>query len=251
MCNQAVILKQLTILISSLLFLQACQQNSEESATNSISPATSIQTPASHSHETAPSSAQLHGKVIEVIESAGYTYVQVDTNKGALWVAGPSTPFNKGDTATFQTSMPMKNFHSKSLDRNFDIIYFVNAFITADKTTAAHSKLTQQPTTTIVAKFDTAKGGQSIADIYANKDVLTNKAIKVRGKVIKFTGGVLGKNWIHIKDSSTKTDLTVTTDSIVKNGDIVLIEGILGRNRDFGYGYLYDVIVEDGKVTVE
>ena len=242
------------VLITSLLFLQACQPDDTEKQATTASPSSTPQT--APSHTATPKAGQVHGKVIDIIEASGYTYVQVDTGSNKLWAAGPSTPFSKGDMVAFDTSMPMNNFHSKSLDRDFNLLYFVDAFKT-DKGNAQprmpepHSKLAEQPQTAAIANISKANGGQTIADILANKDALADKAVKVRGKVVKFTGGVLGKNWLHIKDSSTSTDLTVTTDGVANNGDVVLVEGKLGRKRDFGYGYLYDVIVEEAKVTVE
>ncbi len=243
----------LPLIVASLLFLQACQRDDAEKQATA-SPSTPVQT--APSHTATPKAGQVHGKVIDIIEAAGYTYVQVDTGSSQLWAAGPSTPFNKGDMVAFDTGMPMNNFHSKSLNRDFNLLYFVDAFKT-DKGAAQprmpepHGKLAEPPQTVPIANISKANNGQTIADIYTNKDALADKAVKVRGKVVKFTGGVLGKNWIHIKDSSSGTDLTITTDGVAKSGDIVLVEGKLGRNRDFGYGYLYDVIVEEAKVTVE
>ena len=46
-------------------------------------------------------------------------------------------------------------------------------------------------------------------------------------------------------------DLTVTTDAVVKVGDLVLVTGTLGSDRDFGSGYKYALIVENAKVKAE
>jgi len=246
----------LPLVIASLLFLQGCQRSDSEPATEKAAASPPTQATAPHAAEATPKSGQIHGKVIEVIEAAGYTYVEIDTGSNKLWAAGPSTAFKKGDMIAFDSGMPMQNFHSKSLNRDFNLLYFVDAFIT-DKGPAKprmpepHSKLADHAQAAPLAGISKAKGGQSIADIYAEKETLANKPVKVRGKVVKFTAAVLGKNWIHIKDSSTGLDLTVTSKGNAKKGDIVLIQGKLGRNRDFGYGYVYDVIVEDAKITIE
>ncbi len=250
----------LPFLIAGLLFLQGCQRQDAEKTTEKA--AATIPAPAAatapRAHEAIPKPGQIHGKVIETIEAAGYTYVHVDTGSQKLWAAGPSTAFKKGDMIAFDSGMPMKNFHSKSLKRDFNLLYFVDAFITDSgtaaktSTTQPHSSLGDHTQATPVANIRKAKGGQSIADILAKKDSLANKPVKIRGKVVKFTASVLGRNWIHIKDSSTGVDLTVTSKKGTANkNDIVLIEGTLGLNKDFGYGYVYDVIIEDAKVTVE
>jgi len=45
--------------------------------------------------------------------------------------------------------------------------------------------------------------------------------------------------------------LTVTTGAVVKVGDLVLVHGVVSVDRDFGFGYSYEVIIEDAEVTVE
>ena len=61
----------------------------------------------------------------------------------------------------------------------------------------------------------------------------------------------MGKNWIHIQDGSGDSnnfDLTITTQDQAKVGDVVTFEGTIGTKKDFGYGYLYEVIMEDAKL---
>ena len=91
-----------------------------------------------------------------------------------------------------------------------------------------------------------------MADIYARKSALAGKPVKVRGKVVKLSAGIMGKNWLHIQDGSGQAgsnDLTVTTSAEAKLGDTVLISGKLTVAKDFGHGYKYDVIVEDAQIT--
>jgi hypothetical protein len=60
----------------------------------------------------------------------------------------------------------------------------------------------------------------------------------------------MNKNWIHIQDGSEFQggfDLTITTDKSVSLGDTVTFEGKLALDKDFGYGYFYTVLIEDGK----
>jgi thiol-disulfide isomerase/thioredoxin len=73
----------------------------------------------------------ISGKVSEIITAGGFTYIEVDAGKDKVWAAGPAvTTINKGDTIAFSTEMPMRNYHSKGMDRDFSIIYFVREFMT-------------------------------------------------------------------------------------------------------------------------
>jgi hypothetical protein len=73
--------------------------------------------------------------------------------------------------------------------------------------------------------------------------------------VVKVSRGILGKNWLHLQDGTGSqaagtNDLVVTTAALPEVGQVVTIKGNLSRNRDFGAGYRYGVIVEDAEVTV-
>lgn len=204
---------------------------------------------------------RVYGKVVDTMDASGYTYAEVDTGERKVWGAARITPLKIGDMIAFSTNMPMQNFHSKSLKRDFSVVYFVNAFITdkvvsADnhsKGTTPHANVKQQQGAKPVKGIKKVKGGNTIAEIYANKTSLKGKTIRVRGQVSKFTASVMGKNWLHIRDSSGLQDLTITTatTNTVVIDDIVVIEGKLGLDKDFNYGYVYPVIVEEARVKKE
>ena len=69
-------------------------------------------------------SNQLTGKVIETMNSGGYSYVLLEKDGIQTWVAAPQTTIKKGETMTFNPGMQMKNFTSKTLGKTFDAIYF-------------------------------------------------------------------------------------------------------------------------------
>jgi hypothetical protein len=109
------------------------------------------------------------------------------------------------------------------------------------------------------AKLDFSKivkptGGKTVQEVYQDKTKLNGKRVTLRGKVVKYNGEILGKNWLHLRDGTgtePTNDLTVTSQSKAKVGDTVLVDGIVRIDRDFGAGYKYDVMIEDAKVAVE
>ena len=191
----------------------------------------------------------MQGTVKNIIDVTSYTYVEVETENTTVWVAAPTTKINVGSTITFSTEMPMQDFHSDSMNKTFPLIYFVSRFINdADKTPPSNissSHTQNKPTGPILKGIEKIKDGKNIAEIYAERDSLKGKKVKIRGKVIRFSTEIMGKNWIHILDSSSANDLTVTTNEIVTTGDVVIIEGKVGVDKDFGYGYLYPIILEE------
>jgi hypothetical protein len=92
-----------------------------------------------------------------------------------------------------------------------------------------------------------AEGGLTIGEIYAGKADLAGKEVILRGKVVKFSPQIMGTNWIHLQDGSgdvaaETNDLTVTSSIQVNVGDIVTASGALTLDKDFGYGYKYNLI---------
>ncbi|MCK5191648.1 MAG: hypothetical protein KAR12_16510, partial [Methylococcales bacterium] len=45
-----------------------------------------------------------------------------------------------------------------------------------------------------------------------------------------------------------KYDLTITTQAKVKVGDVVVFEGVISVNKDFGSGYSYEIIMEEAQL---
>ncbi len=91
-----------------------------------------------------------------------------------------------------------------------------------------------------------------VADVFAQKDTIGDKGVKLQGKVVKFNANIMGSNWLHVQDGSgTKgtNDIVVTTKSVVAVGDMVEVIGRVSRSRDFGAGYKFDVILENATVT--
>ncbi|HWR97953.1 MAG TPA: hypothetical protein VN317_05980 [Candidatus Methanoperedens sp.] len=231
----------------------------------------------------APSAGKLiTGKVVETMDAGSYTYVQVDDGKAKLWAAAPQFAVKKGDTVTVPEGMPMANYKSTTLNRTFDVVYFVSAIGKGDKLPpgvapaaapmggmpslgggeqpqmpeGAHPRLdpSQAAKDANVSFGGLKKADKSVGDIFAGKSGLGGKEVAVRGKVVKFSPQIMGKNWIHVQDGTGgagTNDLTITTLDEAKVGDTVLITGKITLNKDFGMGYKYDLIIEDGKVKVE
>jgi hypothetical protein len=205
------------------------------------------------------------GKVVETIKAARYTYVRVDTGLEKVWAATPEFQGKVGDMVVVPKGLAMPNYHSETLNRDFDMVYFVGAIRVEGK----EQSLSQQSMSPSmhppiggagtepqveISGVEKAKDGKTVAEIFASKGGLAGKAVLVRGRVVKFSPNIMGKNWLHVQDGSGSegtNDLTVTTDGIAKVGDLVLISGVVSVDRDFGFGYKYPVILEDAKVMVE
>jgi len=211
------------------------------------------------------------GEVLETMNSGGYTYVHLDTGTEKIWAAGPETEteINVGQKVTMGKGMPMQNFHSKTLERDFSVIYFVGAIEDANHAHAAPGGQDSKPAMGQDAPISGTKiavedagvegvtkiaGGYTVAEIFAKRNDLKDQEVKVRARVVKFTPNIMGTNWIHIQDGTgdeTTRDLTVTSSATAAVGDLVVIQGPLSVDRDFGAGYRYSAIIEGATVTTE
>ena len=67
------------------------------------------------------------GKVLSTLDAPGYTYMELANTEKKFWIAAPTTRVKVGDRVRFEQSLVMKNFNSKTLNRTFDQIIFVNS----------------------------------------------------------------------------------------------------------------------------
>ncbi|BDM63835.1 hypothetical protein NFHSH190041_12870 [Shewanella sp. NFH-SH190041] len=65
------------------------------------------------------------GKILDTMNSGGYTYVQIQDGDKTIWAAGPQVEVKKGEKVSMTGAGWMKNFHSKTLNRTFKDLLFV------------------------------------------------------------------------------------------------------------------------------
>jgi hypothetical protein len=207
-------------------------------------------------------SGRMSGTVLETIDAANYTYVRFETPDGEKWAAVPKARVEVGAQVTIVNSQPMANFESKTLQRRFDTIYFgtLENTVASGHAPAAganpHASMGQESGANAeqinVARAEGASG-RTVAELYAESADLSGKTVTLRGKVVKYNAGIMGRNWIHLQDGSGSaaagtSDITITSDATAAVGDIVLISGTVTLDKDFGSGYRYAVLVEDATV---
>jgi hypothetical protein len=169
---------------------------------------------------------------------------------GETWAAVLKAPVKKGDDVTVVNAAPMDGFESRTLNRKFDRIVFGSLAGAGDAAAAAG------PADAPKIEVKKAEGaqGRTVAEVFARKAALKDKEVAIRGKVVKFTREVMGKNWVHLRDGSgtregKDDDITVTTTDAAAMGDIVLVTGTVRLDKDFGAGYAYPVLIENAKVA--
>jgi hypothetical protein len=94
----------------------------------------------------------------------------------------------------------------------------------------------------------------TIGDLYSHKADLSGKSVTLSGKVVKVNNQVMKRNFLHIQDGSGDAaagtnDLTVTSQDTASVGDEVTVSGTVAVDQDFGYGYMYPLLLEKATIT--
>lgn len=199
--------------------------------------------------------SDLHKIVVkEKVDGGSYVYLNVVEGDKNYWMAISNMPIEVGNTYYYNGGMEMKDFVSKQLDKTFEYITFVEGIRTTEEIQATaehtheHSTEMAEPMVAM-EKIEKAKGGISLEELLKGKTSLDKKTVIVKGKVVKVNNGIMDKNWVHIEDGTqfnNERDVTITTLETVKEGDIVTFKGVVVLNKDFGAGYVYDLVLEEG-----
>lgn len=207
------------------------------------------------------------GTVIETIDVVTYTYIHLDNQGSKIWVASNPVSLSVGDVVGYSDAIIMNNFYSKVLDRTFESILFVSDVVLTNASVAdssagqaaspqvsdPHKNLKTQIRTNPKPVFlesvnlQALEGGTTIAIIFAEHEQIDGQEVSLRGKVIKFSPSVLGKNWVTLQDgtgTAPDNSLVVTSLETVAVGDEVIVRGRVKSNVDIGAGYTYKVLLE-------
>ena len=218
------------------------------------------------------------GVVAETMNSGGYTYARLTASGIDTWIAGTEFTLAVGDTVTATVDMPMEQFHSRTLHRDFPRIYFVREVArngeavppSAASTLPPASALPSAPAmmgshgasngadatptpAALIARVQPAPGGLTVVDVWTKRAALSGKTVVIRGQIVKVNYDILGANWYHVQDGSGVVangthDLVVTSQTRIAAGDVVTVSGLLTTGKDFGAGYAYDAIIEQADI---
>jgi hypothetical protein len=206
----------------------------------------------------APPLETIKGEVLEVLDVPNYTYIRLKTASSEVWAAVSSAKLAVGAPITLENAVLMDDFQSQALKRTFPQIYFANlpvvplseaevkAAIDSAHAAAAKAKQTEHSPITKASGAE----GRTVVEIITSTPNFKDTAVAVRGRVVKYSAGIMGKNWLHLRDGSgseadATNDLVVTTLEPADMGELLLVKGTVRKDQDFGAGYAYKVMIEN------
>lgn len=189
--------------------------------------------------------------VIEKLEAGGYVYLKVLEKGNEYWMAVPGRKIEIGATYYYDGGVEMRKFESKTLKRIFDTVIFAEGVREKKNVVKKVKKRSIKKEITSTVKVEKAPNGIRIAELFENPKRYQSKQVIIKGQVVKVNNGIMGVNFVHLQDGTKvkgEYDITITSIDKFKIGDVVTIKGTVILNKDFGAGYIYDVLVENAVI---
>lgn len=188
--------RTLVVAAAAVAMLGACSANQSDGKNAAAAPGPQAQAGATNA-----------GKVLQTVNGGGYTYAEVEMAGGAkVWVAGSQIEIRPGAEISWGNAMVMQNFTSKTLNRTFPQVLFVETWGKSGAmqvTTAPHGQLpTPQmqgggnpaaaaPTGSGVVKSVTTGGGYSYVEVDSKGATVWVAAMEMpvkRGDKVEWSG---------------------------------------------------------------
>ncbi|CAE10070.1 hypothetical protein [Wolinella succinogenes] len=187
------------------------------------------------------------GIITQVLHGGGYAYLEIDKKGTKHWVAITDMPINPGLEVRFIEELVAENFTSQALQRKFDRLIFTSSLEyrtpipESDHLAFIKERVDRSPYQT--------KETLSVYEVVKNRQNYKDKSVQVRGKIVKISSNILGRDWVHIQDGTGEKEVAriVFTGeaSGLKVGEIVTAKGKASLDKDFGSGYIYPIILEE------
>ena len=258
-------INRLIILLISAVFLVSCnngpkviESSNQQEKSGIFSPDPSTQV-VSETNETFAN--ELHEVTVnEILQASRYVYLNVSEGNSKFWIATRKQEIEKGGTYFYKGGLLKTDFESKEYNKVFDTIYLISSLVTRDHSKQVGGLNTGvQKSAPIVDKEDIPthtdkvvehKGSLKIADLVKDPKKYEGSTIQLSGKCVKVNPNIMDRNWLHLQDGSKDDyDLVVTSNTFVPEGSDITIRGLVVLNKDFGAGYSYELIVENGELV--
>ena len=207
-------------------------------------------------------SREMHEVVVKkIMPTDKYVYLNVEEGNRIFWIATQKLPVEEGKVYLYNESVLKTQFESKEFKRIFDTLYLVTTLVPKDhgaKLEALHHKNPALEGTTVLKELNTQSqdtnatfvGRIKIADLVKSPNTYEGKMVELSGTCTKTNLQIMGSNWIHLQDGSKDDfDLVITSNERVEKGAQVTMRGIVKLQVDFGSGYSYPLLVEQGTLV--
>lgn len=198
--------------------------------------------------------------VEETIPTSKYLYLRVREGDREYWAATAKSDIEAGETYYYNEALIKTGFESVEMERVFDTIYLITKLVPE-----AHGG-SMEPLKEVAQPPAEARDGDSkrkfhsspvagkatrlsIAELLEDPAAYEGAVVELTATCTKINEGILQRNWLHLADGTADgQDLVVTSADAVDPGSEITLRAVVRLNKDFGAGYAYDVLLEDGVI---
>jgi hypothetical protein len=193
----------------------------------------------------------------EVLEGSRYVFVKVREGVKSKWISTRLREVVPGQTYYYRGGLLKTNFESLEFKRNFDTIYLISSLVDANHAQNANGNTPNLPksqSTPEKAEISThgeptevPQGTITVAELVKNAAKYEGQTVQVHGTCVKVNPNIMQRNWIHLRDGSKDDyDLVITSVQYIPEGTSFTMSATVSLKKDFGAGYYYDLILENG-----
>lgn len=226
----------------SLAFAVALQSGCATAPkTTSATPQTTQQTQPQTAQQTQPQTTPqdvpqvLAGKVVETMNSGGYTYINLENNGKKTWVAVPPMKVEVGQEVKLLPGMEMGKFTSSTLKRTFDSIIFSSGPV-VDSATKQQGGLPKVDPTAKLPEGHPVLGqkqqmpqGHPALDAKSAAAPAANAGGGISGKVVETMDGG-GYTYVNVEKDGKKTWVAIPVTPVTVGSEIELQPGAVIAN---------------------
>ncbi len=237
-----------TFILSSLLALDACKGGPEQ---HDITPL------AGPHHEEAADAGILIGlkkvKVLKVSPGVRYQYAEVQEGDKTYWLASAKQELRAGETYYYNEALVRTAFESTDLQKVFDTLLLVTRLVPEDQQDELKAPLHKahpggQPGEITTDGQGAAPQSLELTELLENSEAYENQWVEFSGTCVKVNEGIMGRNWVHLQGmGEAGGEVVLTTQETIPVGQVVRMQAVVRRNRDFGSGYTYALLLEEGR----
>ncbi len=246
--------------IGILAFITACHNSPKVIEPTSITESSQDPSTELDGNTEVSSNTKFHSVVVtEVLPTTKYVYLRVREGQEEFWIATGKMEVKKGETYFYSDGLLKTNFRSEEHNRVFEKIYLVSKLISrGDHTNLTKPESKSNSVTdkripqkenipTHTEKEIQHKGAVTIAELLKDPEKYEGHSVEISGTCVKVNPNIMDRNWIHVQDGTQDDfDLVVTSNALITEGSTITIRAVVALNRDFGSGYSYDLILENG-----
>ena len=200
--------------------------------------------------------------ILETVPTSKYLYLKVSEGDGEYWAATSKSEIKTGETYFYNEALIKTDFESKEMQRVFDTIYLITKLVPEAHGASLEpiEKMADPPAEALERgterKFHSSPvAGKatrlSIAELLEDPAAFEGKVVELTATCTKINEGILQRNWLHLADGTADNrDLVVTSADATDPGSEITIRAVVRLNRDFGAGYSYDVLLEEGVILL-